>query len=133
MLLLPITRRNFAKKGGIPYHLAVAFENHKYVCHATNDPVHHAEANVLKKLNYLETKHDIKWNKLKIIVVRMKLEENTIKFVLSKPCVNCCKLLKCSRVKNISWSTSSGSFKTCRVCDFESTQVSRKFRDSFHL
>lgn len=121
---------DFVKKGGIPYHLAVAFENHKYVCHATNDPVFHAEAKLLKKLEFLETKHAIKWNRLKIIVVRMKLEDDTIKFVLSKPCVNCCKLLKGSRVKNISWSTSSGDFETCKVCDFESTQISRRFRNS---
>ena len=117
------------KKGHIPYHVAIAVQGHKLICWSTNDVYDHAEVATIKKLEKLNIKHKIKWEKITIIVVRTIVDENNeLQYKMSKPCKNCCQYLKNTNIKNISWSNDEGYFDTCKVCDFETEQISRRFR-----
>ena len=93
-----------------------------------NDPGVHAEESVIKKLQYIDTKRKLKWEKIHIIVVRLKKKDEDVTFSMSKPCVNCKNALKKSRVNYISWSNDYGSFDSCKVCDLCSDHISRKYR-----
>lgn len=96
-----------------------------------NDPGIHAEACVIKKLRYLETKHKVKWEKIHIIVVRLKRScSGEVSFSMSKPCVHCTSALQKTKISQISWSTENGTFDHCKVCELCSEHVSRKFRYS---
>ena len=120
-----------AKKAGAPYHVAFAIENNKVICWGANMPMVHAEENVIKKLYYLQTKHKIKWEKITVIVVRFRMNETTeqLDFKMSKPCKHCSIALRNTQIKNICWSNDYGNFNACRVCNLQSTHLSRRHRE----
>ena len=94
-----------------------------------NDPVFHAEINVLNKLKFLNKKRKIKWEKIMLMVVRLKCDESgNIHFTMSKPCSHCTHTLHNTRINNICWSNENGLFETCKVCDLSSTHLSRRYR-----
>ena len=93
-----------------------------------NDPGIHAEASVIKKLQYLDTRRKLKWEKIHIIVVRLKKKDGDVSFSMSKPCVMCKNALQKTKINYVSWSNDYGSFDTCRVCELHSDHISRKYR-----
>ena len=48
-----------------------------------NDPGIHAEASVIKKLQYIDTKRKLKWEKIHMIVVRLKRNDGDVTFSMS--------------------------------------------------
>lgn len=93
-----------------------------------NDPGIHAEASVIKKLQYIDSKRKLKWEKIHIVVVRLKRKDEEVTFSMSKPCVNCKNALQKTKIHYVSWSNDYGSFDSCRVCELCSDHVSRKYR-----
>ena len=92
-----------------------------------NDPGIHAETSVIKKLKYIETKRKLKWEKIHIVVVRLKKNNGNISFSMSKPCIHCKEALQKTKVNLISWSNEHGSFDSCKVCELCSSHISRKY------
>ena len=94
-----------------------------------NDPVTHAETNLIKKIRFLNTRHKVKWEKIRVIVVRMKVDENDqIYFTMSKPCIHCTNALQRTKISFVSWSNNFGEFDSCKVCDLQSEHLSRRYR-----
>ena len=93
-----------------------------------NDPGIHAESSVIKKLKYIETKRKLKWEKIHIIVVRLRKCNGDISFSMSKPCIQCKEALQKTKINLISWSNDYGSFDSCKVCELCSSHITRKYR-----
>ena len=114
------------KKEPIPYHIALAFENKKLLCWAINMPTIHAETNLLRKLQYMQTKHKVKWERINMIVVRVRIDsEKNFYFSMSKPCVHCTNELQKTKIKKVFWSTNNGDFDVCKLCNLQTKHVSR--------
>jgi len=103
--------------------------NHKLLCSGSSRPGIHAEVDVIRKLTYMEQKHCIKWGKVSIIVVRIKKNESgDIAYSMSKPCVNCTRTIRASKIKKVIWSTDYDSFHFCQPCDLYTQHISRAHR-----
>lgn len=104
---------------GVSRHLAVIFENHKLVCWGTNNVSMHAEVDALRKLEALQRSHKIKWNKLVLVVVRIKLDwKGDIFFSMSKPCMSCVQSIQQTRISHVCWSTDVNCSSSCPTWSF---------------
>lgn len=109
------------------YHYAAAFDNNKMIAFAGNNPINfsakafrmgekfnistykefpfvHAESHLVSKLLDRYNSIDTNW---KIVVLRINREG---KILLSKPCVNCQKILDALNLNQIYYSNNDGSF-----------------------
>lgn len=111
------------------YHFAIAFEKSKPICICQNNPIktstkafkmgeqfniqkyteypyNHAETylifQLLNKFDYI----DSNW---KMVVLRIN---RTGKLMMSKPCLNCQKILDSVNFKNVYWSIGNGLFSS---------------------
>ena len=117
---------NLYWKGRVPYHIAFAFESHKFLCWTHNTPGVHAEIQLLRRLNNI---CGIKWNKILIYVVRVKFnQQGQPYFTLSKPCVDCARCIQQTNARSIYWSTDKGSFEKCKPCNLTSSHISKANR-----
>ena len=118
-------------KARIPYHTAIIVENNKLVCWGVNTIGVHAEISALNKLNYLEQKRKVKWGKLMLIVVRVRLDKDrNIYLSQSKPCVSCANRLQKTKISYVCWSCDSDRYQYCRTCELTSIHLSRMHRTS---
>lgn len=109
------------------FHFACAFDNNKIIATAYNNPVKmsrkahrigqqfniptymefsypHAESHLVSKLLDRYNSIDTNW---KIVVLRINREG---KILLSKPCINCQKILDALNLNQIYYSNNDGSF-----------------------
>jgi len=126
---LAATSMHLIQKGRIPYHLAVAFENNKFLCWATNSPGIHAEQKLIQNLMNMDKRYNMKWSKITVYVLRVKFDaDKNAYYSLSKPCIECTKALRKVNVRNVCWSVGGNMFESCRPCDLRSHHLSRKYR-----
>ena len=110
----------------VGYHIACAIYNRRIIAFADCKKDIHAEMNVLKSVNSLERKHNIKKEKVTILVVRIisSFTEEFCKYGMSKPCLHCTNILKKSGIGKVAWSNEDGEIVMCKTCNLNTTHIS---------